>query len=298
MHSRLGLGLFASVLLAAGLLMMKSRSAKLPAARAGKMFHSILVWIRDPVWTAGLGIQAIGYAVYIVSLSDAPVSLVAVVMQAGIGLFVVLAVLFLHERASASEWAGIVGIAVAMVMLAQSLKGGATQGHATTLALIHSDRNLHYCSPRCPMHLHGCIVTVRQPRSRRGSPSAWPAFYTRKALTDSFIAQTGSAVMVRVFADQWVYFTIGANMAGLILLQNSFYSARGIIAMPLSSAISNVVPILGGMAAFGETLPPEPTAALLRITAFALTIASSALLATGRSCSLGEIPLIGGTVSS
>jgi len=275
----LGLGLVASVLLACGVLMMKSRSARLPPARAGKMFHSILVWIRDPVWTAGLGVQAIGYGVYIISLSDAPVSLVAVVMQAGIGLFVVFAVLFLHERASASEWAGIVGIAVAMVMLAQSLKGGATQGHATTLALITLTAisillaAVPYAFVR--LHRHGAATAIAS-----GVAFGLASLYT-KALTDSFIAQTGSAVMVRVFADQWVYFTIGANMAGLILLQNSFYSARGIIAMPLSSAISNVVPILGGMAAFGETLPAEPTAALLRITAFALTIASSALLATG-----------------
>jgi hypothetical protein len=83
-----------------------------------------------------------------------------------------------------------------------------------------------------------------------------------------------------VFADPWLYFASAANIAGLILLQNSFHSARGIVAMPLSSAISNLVPIVGGMAAFGETLPAEPTAALLRIAAFVLTIASSTLLAT------------------
>jgi hypothetical protein len=49
----------------------------------------------------------------------------------------------------------------------------------------------------------------------------------------------------------------------------------------LSSAISNVVPILGGMAAFAESLPTEHIAESLRIAAFVLTIASSALLAVG-----------------
>ena len=274
----LGLGLAASVLLAGGLLMMKSRSATLPPARAGEMFHSIFIWIRDPVWSAGLGVQAIGYALYIVALSDAPVSLVAVMMQAGIGLFVVFAVLFLHEQASAREWAGIGGIAAAMVMLALSLEGGAVQGRATTHALyaITAISIVLAAAPSAFARLRrsGAATAIAS-----GIAFGLGSIYT-KALADSFIAQTGIAVMLRVFADPWLYFASAANIAGLILLQNSFHSARGIIAMPLSSAISNVVPIIGGMAAFGETLPADPTAALLRIAAFALTIASSALLAT------------------
>jgi drug/metabolite transporter (DMT)-like permease len=274
----LGLGFAASILLASGLLMMKSRSAMLPRARAGKMLHSIFIWIRDPVWSAGLGVQAIGYAVYIVALSDAPVSLVAVMMQAGIGLFVVFAVLFLHERASAREWAGIGGIAAATVMLALSLEGGAVQGHATTYALytLTAISIVLAAMPHAFARLRrsGAATAIAS-----GVAFGLGSIYT-KALADSFIAQAGTAVVVRVFADQWLYFASAANIAGLILLQNSFLAARGIIAMPLSSAISNVVSIIGGMAAFGEALPADPTAALLRVGAFALTIACSGLLAT------------------
>lgn len=274
----LGLGFAASILLASGLLMMKSRSAMLPRARAGKMLHSIFIWIRDPVWSAGLGVQAIGYAVYIVALSDAPVSLVAVMMQAGIGLFVVFAVLFLHERASAREWAGIGGIAAATVMLALSLQGGAVQGHATTYAL-YTLTAISIALAAMPhafarLRRSGAATAIAS-----GVAFGLGSIYT-KALADSFIAQVGVAALVRLFGDPWLYFASAANIAGLILLQNSFLAARGIIAMPLSSAISNVVSIIGGMAAFGEALPADPTAALLRVGAFALTIACSGLLAT------------------
>jgi hypothetical protein len=75
---------------------------------------------------------------------------------------------------------------------------------------------------------------------------------------------------------------IAANIAGIVTLQNSFHSARGIIAMPLSSALSNVVPIAGGMLAFGEHLPANRGAAAMRIGAFILTIAAGALLAGAR----------------
>ena len=85
--------------MALGLLMMKTRAGALPEARAGSLLRALAAWMRDPVWLAALAIQATGYALYIVALADAPVSMVAVMMQGGIALFVVFAATFLHERA-------------------------------------------------------------------------------------------------------------------------------------------------------------------------------------------------------
>lgn len=274
----LGLGLFASLLLAGGLLLMKSRAAHLPPARRGEIFRAVITWIRDPVWSAALGVQALGYAVYVVALSQAPVSLVAVMMQAGIALFVAFAVLFLGERASAREWTGIGGIAGATLMLALSLEGGAPQGHAAAPALYLLSA----------IAILAAIVPAAFARMRgRGAATAIASgvafglgsVYT-KALADGIFGAAGTPMVARILADQWLYCTIVANLAGLVLLQNSFHTARGIVAMPLSSAISNVVPIAGGMAVFGESLPSDPVAAVLRVAAFALTIGSSGLLAT------------------
>jgi hypothetical protein len=58
--------------------------------------------------------------------------------------------------------------------------------------------------------------------------------------------------------------------------------------MPLSSALSNLVPIAGGMLAFGEALPAEPAAAAMRIGALALTIAAGALLAGSQEPAAGR----------
>jgi hypothetical protein len=73
-----------------------------------------------------------------------------------------------------------------------------------------------------------------------------------------------------------------ANIVGMIMLQNSFHSARAIIAMPLSGALSNIVPIVGGMLVFGERLPTGSVSAAMRVGAFVLTIAAGALLAGSR----------------
>ena len=273
-------GLVASLLLALGLLMMKSRAASLPTARGAGTLRSIGRWLRDPIWLGGLGVQASGYALYLIALSNAPVSLVAVMMQGGIALFVVFAVIFLGERAAPREWAGIIGIVLAMVILAFSLQAGVTEAPASVRALLvlTAIAAMAAALPAMLERLRGNGVAAA---IASGIAFGLASLYT-KALTDSFMAAAGQAMLLRVFANPWTYAASAANITGLVMLQNSFCAARGIIAMPLSSACSNIVPIVGGMIAFGESLPADPRAAALRLGAFALTVAASALLAIGQ----------------
>jgi hypothetical protein len=99
-----------------------------------------------------------------------------------------------------------------------------------------------------------------------------------KAMTDTFEA-SGAHLVIRVVSNPWIYAMLAANLSGMVMLQNSFHQARGIITMPLSGALSNLVPIAGGMLAFGERLPSDPIAATMRVAAFVLTIAASTTLA-------------------
>ena len=114
--------------MALGLLMMKSRSAHLPMAAGANTIGAIVAWIRDPMWIGGLGVQTAGWALYVIAVSRAPVSMVAVMMQGGIALFVIASVVILGERASPREWVGIGAIVFGMLMLTLSLNGGETEG--------------------------------------------------------------------------------------------------------------------------------------------------------------------------
>jgi hypothetical protein len=107
------------------------------------------------------------------------------------------------------------------------------------------------------------------------------SLYTKQLAASLAGAPAIAALLSGAVTNPYLYLVIAANVAGLIMLQNSFAMARGIIAMPLSSAVSNLVPIAGGMAVFGEWLPADPFASILRITAFVVTIAASAALAAG-----------------
>jgi uncharacterized membrane protein len=274
----------ASIFMGGGLVMMKSRSRHLPVATGWKILSSLAAWLADPMWLGGLGVQTLGFAIYVVALSQAPVSMVAVMMQGGTAMFVVFAVLILGERADGREWIGIVATVFGMILLAASLSSADTEGalDARALAILSAVLIAIALAPMATARLRdtGAAAAIAS-----GVAFGLGSLFT-KGMTNEFLARPEAGLVLRIAANPYAYLLVIANIAGIVLLQNSFHSARGIIAMPLSSALSNVVPILGGIIAFGEHLPAAPAAAAMRVGAFALTIAASAMLAGAREAAV------------
>jgi drug/metabolite transporter (DMT)-like permease len=238
------------------------------------------------MWIGGLGVQTAGWALYVIAVSRAPVSMVAVMMQGGIALFVVASVVILGERARPREWTGIGAIVLGMVMLTLSIPAGQTEGvlKPNTLLALSALLLALGLAPAAVARLkrNGAAAAIFS-----GVVFGLGGLFT-KAMTDTFLGNDAGPVALRIVTNPYVYGVIVTNIAGIVMLQNSFHSARGIIAMPLSSALSNLVPIAGGMLAFGERLPANRAAAAMRIGAFVLTVAAGALLAGSREQSSSE----------
>jgi len=282
------LAVLASTMMALGLLMMKSRATVLPDARGTRVIRGVLAWLRDPMWAGGMSVQIAGWAMYVIAVSQAPVSMVAVMMQGGIALFVIFSVVVLGERARPAEWAGIIAIVVGMILLSMSLSAGASQGGidgrvvialSLVLAMVAAGS---FTRPRLAQN--GTAQAIGS-----GVAFGLASIYT-KAITDAFEASSAQLAL-RIITDPWVYAMVAANLAGMVMLQNSFHQARGIITMPLSGALSNLVPIAGGMLAFGERLPSDSVAAAMRVAAFILTIAASTTLAVSEEEKLAGEPV-------
>jgi drug/metabolite transporter (DMT)-like permease len=248
-------------------------------AAGANVIGAVAAWLRDPMWIGGLGVQTAGWACYVMAVSRAPVSMVAVMGQGGIALFVVASVVVLGERASPREWAGIGAIVFGMLMLTLSLNGGETEGafEPATLLIFTVLLTLAGLAPMAVARLNasGTAAAIFS-----GVAFGLGALFT-KAMTLEFGGDTAS-IALRLVSNPYVYGMVVANIVGIVMLQNSFHSARAIIAMPLSGALSNIVPIVGGIVVFGERLPAGPTAAAMRVGAFVLTIAAGALLAGSR----------------
>ncbi len=270
------LAVLSSIFLALGLLMMKSRAAALPDARGSSIISGVVAWLRDPIWAGGMGVQTIGWAMYVIAVSRSPISIVAVMMQGGIALFVVASVVLLGERARPSEWVGIAAIASGMILLSWSLSAGTAQGATDDRAVLCLSIVLVLLAA-APFTQRNLAQGGTAQAVASGIAFGLAGLYT-KGMTDS-LAVGGGEIVIRVLTNPWVYAMMAANISGMIMLQNSFHQARGIITMPLSSGLSNLVPIAGGMLAFGEHLPKDPTAAAMRVAAFLLTVIASTMLA-------------------
>ena len=275
----LAMAVVASALMALGLLMMKTRSAHLPIAAGANVIGAVLAWIRDPMWIGGLGVQTVGWACYVIAVSRAPVSMVAVMGQGGIALFVVASVIVLAERASPREWVGIGVIVFGMLMLALSLGAGESEGafEPATLLMFTAVLTVAGLTPMAVarMNASGAAAAIFS-----GVAFGLGGLFT-KAMTVALAGDNG-LLALRIVSCPYVYGVVAANIIGIVMLQNSFHSSRAIIAMPLSGALSNIVPIIGGMIVFGERLPTGSMPAAMRVGAFALTIVAGALLAGSR----------------
>jgi uncharacterized membrane protein len=289
----LSLAVLASVLMALGLLMMKSRSAHLPMAAGANTIGAIVAWIRDPMWIGGLGVQTAGWACYVIAVSRAPVSMVAVMMQGGIGLFVIASVVVLGERATPREWVGIGAIIFGMLMLTLSLQAAEPDGafEPGTLLIVTA---LLLAAGLAPMAVARMNASGAAAAIFSGVAFGLGALFT-KAMTLEFAGETASLTL-RLLSSPYVYGMLVANIVGIVMLQNAFHSARAIVAMPLSGALSNIVPIAGGMIVFGEGLPAGSMPAAMRVGAFVLTIAAGALLAGAREQLLPD-PVVVGALS-
>jgi len=289
----LSLAVLASVLMALGLLMMKSRSAHLPMAAGANTIGAIVAWIRDPMWIGGLGVQTAGWACYVIAVSRAPVSMVAVMMQGGIGLFVIASVVVLGERATPREWVGIGAIIFGMLMLTLSLQAAEPDGafEPGTLLIVTA---LLLAAGLAPMAVARMNASGAAAAIFSGVAFGLGALFT-KAMTLEFAGDTASLTL-RLLSSPYVYGMLAANIVGIVMLQNAFHSARAIVAMPLSGALSNIVPIAGGMIVFGEGLPAGSMPAAMRVGAFVLTIAAGALLAGARE-QLPPDPVVVGALS-
>lgn len=262
------LAVLASTLLTVGLFFMKRQAERLPSLEGGWRLAAWAAFVCDGWWLFGLLLQIIGYGLYFLSLRAAPLSIVHAALNGGIALFVLLAVVGLGEDPRPIEWLAVVLITVSLILLSVSLSAapavsGAERGTvAFSLALV--------ALAVLAMALDQQSGRVIGLSTASGLLLGLAGVYAKGLAND--LAFTGAAAL-------HLFLTIAANMVGFALMQAAFQSGRGVVVMPLFSSLSNVVPIIGGILVFGETLPSEQPAAVLRPLAFGLAIIGASLLA-------------------
>jgi len=268
------LAALASTALTIGLYLMKREAERLPSLGGGWRPSAWWAFMRDPWWLAGVGLQIVGYGMYLAALRGAPLSVVHTALNGGIAFFVVLAVFGLGERVRGLEWAGVAAVVAGMVALGVSLphtQEPTVPPHGT---LVFSLALLSVAAAVLPLD--------RAPGRPIGLSVASGLIL---GLSGIFAKELANAVSLSAAVTSTdLLLTLAANIVGFALMQGAMQVGRGVVVVPIFSVLSNLVPIIGGTLVYGEPLSGRGGAGLLRPLAILLALGGAGLLGA-----LGEI---------
>jgi len=191
-------------------------------------------------------------------------------MSAGDLLLVVLAVVFLHERLVAIEWAGVLLTVFGAAMLAWQVDASASETFSgLRLALLMGSAVLL-----------GALLLLAS--KRWGRPEVMLALVVglcfgmgsvlTKALTVQSAGPGQSILTWAVVLNPLLVSVVLANVSGLVLLQAAFQRGRAAVIVPLQLALANALTVATGVLVFGEHV------SALRATGIVLIVVGTSLL--------------------
>jgi hypothetical protein len=103
-------------------------AAALPALSLRRPLHSAKTLLSDRSWLAGFALESGGFALYVVALALAPLTLVQSIEAGGIGILAFVSARMRRRRLSRHEFAGVLISTLGLLALAVSLSGGSGEG--------------------------------------------------------------------------------------------------------------------------------------------------------------------------
>ncbi len=226
--------------------------------------RSVRLLVTNQQWMLGYAAGWIGWGLYIVALSLAPLSLVQAVSAGGVGVLAVVAhrcgtPLLVRERRGATM--ALVGL----VLLGLSLTAPVTPSvpaHSVTLVVV--------IVIGCAVAglLAGLAAASFRPAASLGA-AAGILFGVGDLATKG--AVDGNGVL-------FIPLLAVCTALGFVALQLAFQRGRVLETAGLSTLINNLIPIVGGLALFHEALPAG-WAGIARIASFVAVVCGAVLLA-------------------
>jgi multidrug transporter EmrE-like cation transporter len=240
-----------------------------PAVNLRKPWASTVALFRSPIYTLGCVVATTSWGFHVAALKLAPISVVQSVIAGGLVMVTVVADRFFGQPVVRREWICVALTAAGLAFLAATL--GSTADSA------HSDYGgVQLAIAVCGATLAGLVITWR---ARGNGPLLGVAaglFWagsdtTIKALSNH--TDLGVLVVVHPFA----FVILVLSLIGLLVSARSLQIGPVVPVIAVTSATANALTIAAGPAVFGEPLPQDTGALLVRLAAFGLVIVAAAL---------------------
>ncbi len=255
----LGLALLSAFALNWGWVAQHGAARKLPELSARRPLQSLRSLFRDRLWLVGFSVGLGGWAFYVAALALAPLSLVQATSAGGIGVLAVLA----HrrgERVTRAHWVGVAISVGGLALLGASLASGVGGGG-------------HPSATRLAAWLGASALVALL--AARGSSGAALGVSAGVLYAAGDVATKGATL-----GGAWlalIAIVLLAHGLAFAALQLGFQRGGALATAGTSTLLTNALPIVAGIALFGERLPAGAPGAL-RLIAFACVVWGAVLL--------------------
>jgi len=251
-----------------GYLLQHNVAAKVPALSLRRPVASLRSLLGNRFWLVGIGVEAVGWLLYVAALALAPLSLVQATAAGGIGILAIMVSRFTRVPLTTKERIGagvsVAGLALLGVSLLGDHRAGAAAGYLWIgIWLVASVLAAALC-----VGLLGRLI---------GAAPAWGIaagilFAAGDVSTKTAVA--GGSRNIAFVVCLVVFYVVGTGV-----LQAGFQRGSALTTAGLATLMTNALPIAAGMTVFREPLPSGWVGAA-RVIAFAAVVAGAVLLAS------------------
>jgi hypothetical protein len=260
------LALLSSCCLSWGFFRQHGTASALPPLSARRPVASLKALFSDLRWVVGFVVGLAGWALYVVALRLAPLSLVQAVSAGGIGVLALLVVRTSGVLLRRAEWGGVASATVGLALLGISLSGGTgSTGHHGSAAEVA-------LWVAVSVVVAGLVAGPVAPLLAGGAGFGIAAGVLYAAGDVATKAAVGGGIAVLFTAA-----VLACHGLGFVTLQLGFQRGGALATAGLSTLALNSLPIVAGATVFGESLPGGALG-VLRLVAFACVVLGAALL--------------------
>ena len=266
----LALALVSTAALSYGFYLQHSASGTLPTLSLRHPFRSLSSLFTSWQWLAGFVTGLSGWALYIIALRLAPLSLVQATSAGGVGLLALLVRLG-GGHLSRQDRVAVAASVGGLLLLGLSLRAGAAQA-----ATLSWQAPLVWALASMLLAGVAAIPAAAVLRPGAGLAAAAGLLYSAGDVATK-AAATGTSPVLAF----WGLLLICHGLA-FVSLQLSFQRGTALATAGVSTLLTNVLPILAGLIVFSEHMPAGAAGILRGLGFTSVVLGATLLAATGR----------------
>lgn len=253
-----------------GFLLKHRGAVAAPAVEWSRPIRSTIELFRSPWYALGLAVAMASWGLHVTALALAPISIVQSIIAGGLVLVTVLADRVFGHHVTRREWIGVALMAAGLAFLAATLGDTASSAHnewdSGTLAIYVGGATVA-----------GTLLVVARPAGGLALAASAGALWAGsdvaiKALSGR-LDDLGAGVLLHPLA----LVILALSLYGLLVSGRSLQLGGAVAVIAVTSAVANVLTIASGPIVFGEPLPEDTLGLAVRMAAFLLVVAATAL---------------------